>query len=371
MQFTLYTSFKDVPQREWETLLNTNDFFLSPTCLQIIEDEHKEEIEPLYIVIKEDHNIVGIVYAQLFDLNGKKVREYINNAQHSNSILNFIKSFLANFLNLKIGFLGNTFLTNEASFRLSKEYKHITILHDILKTISNHTKANFILIPEFYENETKELTTNCVEILVEPDMHLRIDSNWNNFDDYLNAIRSKYKKRYRKVLQKSKQISKKELNIEELKNEANTMKQLFYNVFKKSKFNAAQFNTDVFCDLIQKKENVTVYGYYFENRLVGFASDICSGDTLYAHFVGLDYNMNTQHEIYNRMLYEQIDFAIKHKLKLIKFGRTAAEFKSTIGATPLKGRAYVYHPSRKILAIMSPILKMLKPKKWIQRNPFK
>lgn len=371
MQYTLYPSFKEVPIREWESQLSEKDFFLSPTCLQIIEDEHKEEIEPLYILIKDQHKVIGIVYAQIFKLNGVKVRDYINNGNNTYSIVNLLKSYLSNFLNLKIAFLGNTFLTNEASFRIAEEYSHLNILEDILKTINNYSQTKFILIPEFYEFTTIKHLSNLVEIKVEPDMHLKIDPNWSTFDDYINAIRSKYKKRYRKVLKKSSNITKKKLNLEQLRNEADTMKQLFYNVFQKSKFNAAKFNTDVFYDLMLEKKNVTVYGYYLQNKLVGFASDICSGDTLYAHFVGLDYEMNNRYEIYNRMLYEQINFAINNNLSLIKFGRTAAEFKSTIGAIPLKGQAYVFHPSNTVLYILKPILKMLKPKKWTQRNPFK
>jgi hypothetical protein len=71
------------------------------------------------------------------------------------------------------------------------------------------------------------------------------------------------------------------------------------------------------------------------------------------------------------MLFEQIEFAINNNLEQIKFGRTASEFKSTIGAVPYKGHGYVYHPRKSIIKAISPILRMLKPKDWTQRHPFK
>jgi hypothetical protein len=71
------------------------------------------------------------------------------------------------------------------------------------------------------------------------------------------------------------------------------------------------------------------------------------------------------------MLYEQIQFAIDNNLSVIKFGRTASEFKSTIGATPDVNYGYVYHPSKSVMLALSPILMLIKPKDWIQRQPFK
>ena len=365
MEYTLFNSYKNLPLKEWEVLLQEDDFFLSPLCLKIIEEEHQEEIRPLYIIIKDQEKVVGIVYAHIFSLNGSKLRDYIENGNSKFNVLNYLKSATSHLLNMDICFLGNTFLTNEASVRISKEYvNNISILDEILNTISSKTKASFTIIPESYK-KGMSLNGNYLEILVEPDMQLEIKNSWLEFNDYLLSIRSKYKKRYRKVIKKSNEVVKKEMNLNNLNIESDSMKELFYNVFNKSKFNAAKFNTDVFYDLKSKKNNVSIYGYYLKDVLVGFASDISTNKVLYAHFIGLNYDVNQTHEIYNLMLYEQIDYAIKNKLQLIKFGRTAAEFKSNIGATPKNDKAYVYHNNKVVLKILKPILSLVKPKNLI------
>jgi len=371
MEYTLFNSYKDLPFNEWETLLLEDDFFLSPLCLKIIEEEHQEEITPLYIIIKDQGKVIGIVYAHIFSLNGSKVKDYIDNGNSTFNILNYLKATSARLLNMDICFLGNTFLTNEASVRISKEYtNNKNILDGILSTITSKTQASFIIIPESYEKGL-ELKGNYLEILVEPDMQLEIKNTWLEFNDYLLSIKSRYKKRYRRVINKSNEVVKKEMNLEDLIKESDSMKELFHNVFNKSKFNAAKFNTDVFYDLKSQKNNVSIYGYYLKEKLIGFASDISINKVLYAHFVGLNYEVNQSHEIYNLMLYEQIDYAIKNRLQLIKFGRTAAEFKSNIGAIPKNDKAYVYHKNKVVLKILKPILSLLKPKNWMQRNPFK
>ena len=71
------------------------------------------------------------------------------------------------------------------------------------------------------------------------------------------------------------------------------------------------------------------------------------------------------------MLFEQIQFAIENKIDLIKFGRTASEFKSNFGAVPQSNKGFVYDQGGVLLYFLNPLLKLLKPKDWIQRNPFK
>ena len=371
MEYILYKRFADVPENEWNELLNSQDFFISSSCVQIIEAEHENEIEPLYIVIKDSEKVIGIVYAHLFLINGNKLKEYINNGNSSFSILNEMKVFLANRINVKVGYLGNVFLSNEESCKLQKSSIPKEHLTNILDLITSETEARFVLIPETYKDSIPLIKSYTKKIFVEPDMQMSIPKSWETFDHYLDAISSKYKKRYRKVLKKSSVLEKRDLSPSDLKHESLAMKSLFDNVFYKSKFNAAKFNTDVFYDLKLVKENVSIFGYYLDGKLVGFASEISSNDVLYAHFVGIDYKYNSDYEIYNRMLYEQIKFAIDNKLSLIKFGRTASEFKSTIGAVPYKGYGYIYHPSKTIIKAVSPILSLLKPKDWTQRNPFK
>ena len=371
MNYFLYKRYVDIPKSVWNELLTEQDFFISPACVQILEAEHEKEIEPLYILIKNEGELVGIVYAQLFHINGNKLKEYINNGNSNFNILNEIKVFLANRINVKVGFLGNVFLTNEESYKLSNGSINDQHLPHILELITAETEAKFILIPDTFEKSIPLVKSNTKKIFIEPDMQLSIPESWNSFDDYLNAISSKYKKRYRGVLKKSASLVKKDLSPSDLKQSSATMKVLFDNVFHKSKFNAAKFNTDVFYDLKLVKENVSIFGYYLEDKLVGFASEISTNGVLYAHFVGIDYKYNNEYEIYNRMLYEQIKFAIDNKLGFIKFGRTASEFKSTIGAIPHKGYGYIYHPCKTVIIAASPILSLLKPKNWTQRNPFK
>ncbi len=371
MNVSLYRSFKDLPKKDWSTLLTEKDFFLSTQCLQVIEAEHSKEIEPLYFIFRKNKEIKGILYAQIFHISGPKLNEYIQHGQGNKCILKSIQQSIINRIDSKVAFLGNLFLSNEESFKFLDDFKDLDFLLKVTELINTKTRAKHILIPEFFSSNIDILGARCKKISVEPDMHFKLNESWTKFDDYLEEINSKYKKRYRKVMRNSAAITKRELSATELKESSEILKILFDNVYYKSKFNAAKFNTDVFFDLKLTSKDVTVHGYFLDNKMIGFQSDIQNNKELFAHFVGIDYNYNKDLDLYNRMLYEQIRFAIDNNLSVIKFGRTASEFKSTIGATPHVSYGYVYHPSKSIMLALSPILKLIKPKDWTQRQPFK
>lgn len=371
MKVILDTEINNISKKSWDGIAVNKDFLISYDFLKITEAEHINEITPLYIRCIDKGKTVGVLYAQIFKLNGRKLKEYIANSNSQKSIPHLIKSKFAQLLNFEVAFLGNLFLTNEYSYHFIDGYSINQFLNKITESITIYTKAKFILIPSYFKNSIDILGANVKKIKVEPDMTLNISESWTSFEDYLFTIKSKYKKRYRKVLKNSKPIHKKELSSTDLKLEESNLKTLFFNVYSKSKFNAVKFNTNVYYDLKLIYENVKIYGYYYNNKLIGFQTDIEANDILYAHFVGIDYDLNEKLDLYNRMLYEQIDYAIRADLKKIKFGRTASEFKSTIGALPTNDFGYIYHPSKSLLITLGPILRLIKPKKWVKRNPFK
>ena len=62
---------------------------------------------------------------------------------------------------------------------------------------------------------------------------------------------------------------------------------------------------------------------------------------------------------------------VSYRKNNVIFGRTANEFKSNFGAVPKKSFIYIYADNFLFKLVFNSILKNLKPKKWIQRFPFK
>ena len=112
-------------------------------------------------------------------------------------------------------------------------------------------------------------------------------------------------------------------------------------------------------------------GYFFQESLVGFSTYSVEGTVIHTNYVGYDKKLNLDIPIYSRMLLDHIETAIQTKsLKLI-LGRTANEFKSNFGALPEKNFIYIKFNNILLNIFLKPLIRNIKIKKWIQRNPFK
>jgi len=114
-----------------------------------------------------------------------------------------------------------------------------------------------------------------------------------------------------------------------------------------------------------------VDGYFLNDKIVGFSSEIQQEDKLYSYFVGFDRNLNKSLPIYARILLQNITSAIQMRKKQLVLGRTANEYKSNFGAIPIRSYVYLRVENKFLRAILNPVLRRLRIKDWVQRKPFK
>jgi hypothetical protein len=365
-QINIHHSVAELDKLNWEHNLEKNSKFLSLSFLQHFEKLDKSELLPFYISTKD-----SIIYGHLITIKGKKAANYVE----SKNGFSLKKSILK-----KIDFhffcFGNTHFSNTSTFSNSKNQLDEKLVLEIISKIKKDFKVNFFLIPDHFYSKINPTTTHLSNkfnaLTIDPDMVLKINPKWVKLDDYSDAIQSKYKKRLRKVFKKSNDLVIKEFQLNDLTNHLEKMKELYNNVYSKSAFSGPKFDVSIYIDFM-KDENLKfyVFGFFFKNNLVGFSSDFLNNTTLQSYFIGLDYSVNEQFDLYNRILFHTIEQGIKLKAETIRFGRTAAEFKSTIGAIPTNSKSAVYINNKLLNFFFKPIIKNIKPKDWVQRRPFK
>ena len=171
-------------------------------------------------------------------------------------------------------------------------------------------------------------------------------------------------------MKKSETIKIKVLTQTELVKYTEKMQELFDNVHQKSAFGISLFNTYIYTDLINSDNpKCQVFAYFLADEMIAFSSELKDDDNLYSYFIGLDYSFNKSHRLYERILNETIKSAISNKKSKLILGRTAAEFKSNVGAKPIESYIYVYLKSPLLRRLLRPVLERIKPDKWTQRNP--
>jgi hypothetical protein len=279
---------------------------------------------------------------------------------------------------------GNNFVSGEHCFAYSSKIKReeaFFILDKISNTVSKEEKLrgtiSATLIKDFYINhlpKEKALEKNkFIEFTVEPNMIIEIPENLGGLDDYLALYSKKYRNRAKNIFKNGVQIVKKNLSIEEIKKLEPEIYKLYENVFSNAKFKLVKLAENYFYEMKKTfADTFFVTGYFLENKLVAFDSGyFLPDDTLEAHYIGVNYEINKEHELYQNILYHFIELAISHKKKHLNLGRTASEIKSTVGAKAHELVCYIKPQNRVSKVVLNPFISFLQPTEWIPRNPFK
>jgi predicted N-acyltransferase len=219
-------------------------------------------------------------------------------------------------------------------------------------------------------NELKKF--NYHTFSVEPNMKLQLQENWQTFDDYLAAMKTKFRVKARKAFKQSAAIRIEEVTLKNIEEKLPKMTALYEKVASNAGFNLVDFNLETYIDLKERMgDNYILKTYWLDNKIVGFISGIINNNSLDAHFVGIDYQLNRAHAIYQRILYNYVEIAIDKKLKTINFGRTASEIKSSVGAVPQDLTMYLRHKKTIKNKILKLFLQGVQPTLFKQKFPFK
>ena len=366
----------------WEDLACENNRYFHRDFLKSIEKNHSE-IQCYYQILFDKNNKACAFFSfQIIDFEINSIKNnfelFIKKIQKIANKIPFFPSSRP----LKILIVGNTFVSGEHGFFIKENLDKRVVLKEFSKAIlqftntQNQLKIDAILCKDF-NNESLSNTSIFEEFQfkrfsVEPNMVMEIHPNWKNFNDYLAALKTKFRVKAKKALQQSSDLKTVQITSENCEEQLIKMMDLYQKVSYNAGFNLANFNVATYKDLKRAfGENYVLQSYWIAEKMVGFLSGMITNNSLDAHFVGIDYSMNKQHAIYQRMLYDYIKIAIDKNLKIVNFGRTASEIKSSVGAIPKDLTIYFRHKKRITNRILHLFLQRVQPTAFQQKYPFK
>lgn len=379
---SIYTTVKEITL-EWNTLAGSN-LFMRSAFLTALEETPPSGTSYRYVLVKKEEKLVGIVYFQLKRINLYKSLR-LDVAQPKgfwNKFSHFIKSLLARPLKSNLLVLGNMTLTGsngfqfidsidrEEAFRLAK-YATEEVLCKLRK---EKKRVPAVLIKDYYQNQ-KFVNTDLgyTEFKVQPNMILNLDSNWTSFEDYLSSMKSKYRVRVRRARKKAQSLEKRVLSLEEIHAYSNEISELYKNVANQAGFNLFILPPTYFYSLQKHlKDSMELIGYFKDEKLVGYYTNIRNHGDLDAHFLGYDPECNRSNQLYLNMLYDLVEDAIRLKCKRLIMSRTALEIKSSVGATAHPMVLYIKSTYSILNLGVARAMNYFTPKEeWVPRTPFK
>lgn len=373
-------------QEEWNVLAANNVYFNS-NYLRLLQDYGPLGYSYYFAFAKIDDKPMGIFYFQrkLVDLS-KDFRIHTHSKNPLSKLrVRLLKQFFKLIKNQLLIF-GNVLLTGEYAYKLAKNLPDES--RDILNQIvldgiepfihqCDNIRVKTSLVKDFYsQSQFKKLEfrhPDYTRFKVQPDMILSLDPAWIDYDDYLQAVRSKYRVKFNKVKSKSRNLDFRILDINGAARHNEAMYALYEATADRALFSLFKLHPEYFKELKRVMgEDMVICGVFEGDKLIAFYTFIKNGEIGDAHFLGYDVRQNSKYQLYFNILLKLIEIAIMSKVKFLNLSRTALEIKSSVGAEPYEMDIYLRHHNGFLNKQLPWILDRIVPDNdWQPRSPFK
>ena len=324
-----------------------------------------------YLVIKtENFTVLGVVQNVTIDLD--KATE---NVSMSSSLARNLRCFLDG-RSVNLNLCGNLFFSGPYGICVTDAQYEEQAIRYIAEYLKDKKDGSLNFIKDLYHKHPLD-HSGCNEsgyhhFEVEPNMVLNIKSHWNNFKDYKNDLKSKYRVKVNRAETLSADLICKEFDAEKILSHKDELQQLLENITDKALWKTVDLNIKVYAELKKAYSDAVIFNvYYLKETIVGFASAFQNANSLIAHFVGIDYQLNKDHSIYPRILNDYVKLSIDRKCNTLDLGRTSSEIKSTLGAVPVDLHCFVRHKRSLANLIFKPLTKKIDLPEFKQHKPFK
>jgi hypothetical protein len=379
----VFSSLDQTPE-DWDLVAPDDDVFLQRNYLSVTEQCAPDGMAFAYIVFYKQARPVGLAYAQLLDLRIKKSLEA--GLQAERGLFQQIKSLLAGLGRFQLLVCGNMLLTGAHGFHFSveglREDQIARLLDSAMETVAHQfrccgRKVDLVMVKDIspcckgVSAQLNEMRFS--EFSFQPNMVLPIQPSWRRFEDYLEAMSSKYRVRARRAVKKMDGLTRRELSETMVELEEKAMYALYREVASHAEFNAFELHPGYFTAMKQAfPQHFRVFGYYQNDELVGFCTTMRNGHSMEAHFLGFRSALNATHQLYLNMLYDMVKTAIESGASELVFARTAMEIKSSVGAAPQQLDCRLRHYHGLSNRLMPFFIRLLEPTaEWVQRHPFR
>lgn len=376
--FKIYDSVQNLPS-QWDSLA-TNNIFLSQDYLRILETAAPDNMTCHFIGLFDNQEIIGIAVSQFLDLS-----QIPSFGERDNCLRTKIRNFVFRQFGSKVLIIGNNMLTGQNAFSFNKKIPQKTVvklLKEATETLESNlkkqgNKPHLTIFKDFSKTEIKTFDIpefdSFYRFSTQPNMIFNIKNSWHIFDDYIADKNKKYRDQYKRARKKALALTKKKMNLEDIQNHKERIHDLYLNVAKKAAFNTFYLDENHF-ETFKKnlKDKFLFYGYFDNDKLIGFNTLIKNGSDIDTYFLGYDENCQKEKMLYLNMLYDMIGYSVNKKYSRIIFARTALEIKSSVGAKAVDMFGLIKHNNPLLNLLVSKTFRYFEPKiEWQERNPFK
>ena len=373
----------------WDAVTGSGSVFLSRDVLRVIERHGPENIQPRYAIIFRDHEAVAAVSVQVVTITGERLRREGTSVKEQNgprllrrvlapamhvATANLKERMLVAGNLLSWGFHGIGFLPGEEPAALWPGVAEA--LYRIRRAERLIGETNFVMVKDVTPNEAglealHRFSYRPME--TEPNMVLKIDPSWRNYDDYLGALDAKYRRNAKDQVKKLSGAGCVVEPLTELEPHAMRLHELYLAVHGNAAVRLVTLPVSYLPNLAQAAgKNFRCTVIRRGEQLLGFVTAIRDGEMALGYYIGFDRDAAAAGlPIYLRLLHATIADAIEWRCKSLSLGRTALEPKAALGAKPEPMSVWLRHRVPALNWVFRGLLGGVPHAEAPERNPFK
>lgn len=134
--------------------------------------------------------------------------------------------------------------------------------------------------------------------------------------------------------------------------------QLYLNTLNESPIHFERLSPEYFSNTSELSIYILVF---LQDRLVGFVQLISKGDKVAGKYLGMDYTVSREHELYFALCLRIVDMSTRRGFKEIEFGETNYQFKKKLGCDLIDTWVYYRHRNPIVHAMLTRFAFLLKP----------
>lgn len=376
----IFDAVSELPHADWNKVQNGRNIYLSMPYVSALEHGMGGELNFFFSISynAQDEPVLIAVFVRVKFVDKRK--------RFGDSVFKLrfpFKKKLENILSINALACGNVFSAGENGMLWTEElqaqdaFEEAERVHQILMTEHDTNKEVSLRVfkdfwPQTVPSANRLIEKGFFDFKIDVNMVLKIHKDWKTINDYLMSMKTKFRTRANAVYRKSEPLTVKALNAQDILEESDHIVRLFDSVLEKSDFHIGTMNPETFAACKEHLGDDFIFtAYYLDKKMLGFSTAFRNAGSYDANYVGLDYSYNEQYDIYQRILYDYVEEAMKAKVPELQFGRTSELIKSAVGAEPRDMTIYIKHNRKLSNIILKKVIQSVAPSPFELRKPFK
>ncbi|HEV3300561.1 MAG TPA: GNAT family N-acetyltransferase [Planctomycetaceae bacterium] len=332
--FEVYDSIRRVNPEEWNSLREPDDLFMDPRFIGAVENAMGRECRFRHVVVRDAQGRpMATACLSSFVIGGASLAQGT-----AGKILAILERIVPWAIRSKLILCGLPVSAGQSHIRFAPDADRdaaLRIVDSVARKFAKKEWARLIVFKEIDPvgcRDLEPLLSNGYRRADSYPMNRTLPA-YHDFDDYLSQVDSKKRTTVRRSQRK---FTKSGLRVEDRlgRDQAaelytDDVHRLYEAVADQSEVEFGYLPAEFFRELARQLPDNTVFTYvYREDKIVGFLASLFSETTFHGLFVGLDYSLNSQSELYFNLLYHLVDIALRRRSQAIYVGQTADEIKN-------------------------------------------